>query len=56
MLRTLFGLTLVISLMVMQSLATATENELTCTVCVDIVTAIGRYVQKKLIKSYSEQL
>ena len=54
MLRTLFGLTLVISLMVMQSLATATENELTCTVCVDIVTDIGRY--KKLINSYSEQL
>ena len=39
MMRTFLGLALISCLMVMESYAT--ENELTCTMCVDIVTDIG---------------
>ena len=40
--RSFLGLALIISLMVMESYATS--NDLTCTMCVDIVTDIGNIV------------
>ena len=40
--RAFLGVALIISLMVMES--NAASNELTCTICVDIVTEIGNIV------------
>ena len=39
--KTMLGLLMVASLMLTETSATSTNNELTCTICVDIVTEIG---------------